>query len=133
MVFLIVAKTKPCTYSPVTSFDKLPPNTAPTIGAKIYTHHPLNATSPPHPAKNVTRRGPKSRAGLNPAWVRGAITVMRDATVPPMRRGAAFGGISSFLGEVTLKITKDSMAVPSASAKKADCQFATLLIVLMEK
>lgn len=42
-----------------------------------------------HPAANATTRGPKSRAGLKPAWVMGANTQIRTATVNPMKNGVS--------------------------------------------
>lgn len=72
--------------------------------------------------------GPKSLAGLNPAWVKGAITDINAPTVAPIR-----GGIKFELSDIVLlflfvkaKITNARIPVPNASAKKAVFQDDTL-------
>jgi len=84
----------------------------------MYTQNPLKATSF-QPAKNATILGPKSLAGLNPAWVRGAITAMSAPTVRPMIGGTKPVFIVSFFWFVKAKITKDRIPVPKASARNA--------------
>lgn len=66
-------------------------------------------------------RGPKSLAGLKPACVSGAMTVISAPTVAPINGGIKmlFLWMSLFFGFVRLKITKANTAVPKASAKKA--------------
>ena len=52
-----------------------PPTGAPNIGPNVYTQNPLRGPGKatlPQPAMADTIRGPKSRAGFQPAWVSGA-------------------------------------------------------------
>ena len=46
----------------------------------------------PQPARKANSLGPKSRAGLKQAWVSGAMTEIRAATVRPMNTGASRAG-----------------------------------------
>ena len=66
-------------------------------------------------------RGPKSRAGLNPAWVNGAIHAINAPTVKPIKGGITnpFVDDTSFFGFVNAKITKARMPVPIPSARNA--------------
>mmetsp|Transcript_41281 Transcript_41281/g.96807 ORF Transcript_41281/g.96807 Transcript_41281/m.96807 type:complete len:150 (-) Transcript_41281:644-1093(-) len=79
------------------------------------------ATPQPHPPNAEMIRGPKSRAGLKPACVSGAITDISAPTVAPITGGIIIGcsDVVLFLEFVTLKTTKASTAVPNASAKKS--------------
>ena len=45
----------------------------------------------PQPAAAAIRRGPKSRAGLKPAWVSGEKSEMRTETMNPMKKGTMPG------------------------------------------
>jgi hypothetical protein len=94
------------------------PSTAPTMGPNMYTHAPWKATDF-QPAHHATKRGPKSRAGLNPACVNGAKTAMRAPTVKPISGGMKESLIPSFFSFVSEKMTNDSMAVPIVSARNA--------------
>ena len=70
----------------------------------------------PQPERNATSRGPISRAGLIPAWVRGARTEINAATVPPIKTGArASPGRPTLHPSVKRKIIVTSIKVPNPS------------------
>ena len=69
----------------------------------------------------ATMRGLKSRAGLKPACVNGAIRQMADETVRPMKTGAIVSdGLPTLQPSVKAKIMTTKMNVPNASPKTAN-------------
>ena len=74
----------------------------------------------PQPASAANKRGPKSRAGLKHACVKGAMTAMSTATVRPMNTGASRpAGAALLRSSVTANTTRARMRVPSSSAANA--------------
>eukprot|EP00438_Fugacium_kawagutii_P035083 Skav205136 [mRNA] locus=scaffold3411:150282:156646:+ [translate_table: standard] len=79
------------------------------------------ATSP-QPPSAAMMRGPKSRAGFQPACVMGAYRGSRTATVMPMVNGTPTRSIlpKTLLPLLVMpKITKAKMKVPQASVNNA--------------
>lgn len=74
----------------------------------------------PQPKRNAMKRGPKSRAGLIPAWVKGAKTVINTATVPPMKAGdRVSAGRPTLHPSVSRNIIVTNIKVPNPSAAMA--------------
>src|SRR5438046_2702387 len=74
----------------------------------------------PNPANTATMRGPKSRAGFQPAWVTGANKLISAATVQPTKNGTSVGsGAATLSGSDSAKITSTKIAVLSASTPRA--------------
>ncbi|MEA4854935.1 MAG: hypothetical protein VB132_00815 [Solidesulfovibrio sp.] len=72
------------------------------------------------PASQAKRRGPKSRAGLKPAWVMGAMTEIKMVMVRPMNRAKRLPlGRLALCMSVKAKMKKTRMAVPIASVAMA--------------
>mmetsp|Transcript_5263 Transcript_5263/g.8142 ORF Transcript_5263/g.8142 Transcript_5263/m.8142 type:complete len:207 (+) Transcript_5263:59-679(+) len=89
------------------------PTGAPMSGPNTKTHHPFMAILF-HPASTAIMRGGKSRAGLKPPCVRGAMVEIKPPTVIPINGGmsAAWWVEMEFLGWVRAKMTKAKTAVP---------------------
>ena len=74
----------------------------------------------PHPAKYATRRGPKSRAGFQPACVSGANRLMSAATVKPISSGVSgLAASAAFRLSASANITNAKTAVPNPSTAAA--------------
>src|SRR3990167_4970269 len=77
----------------------------------------------PHPNINATMRGLKSRAGLRPAMVKGAKTLMAIATEPPIQKGAIPDMIlvryDAFRLSVIARMVSITMKVPITSTPSA--------------
>ena len=94
-----------------------PPRQAPTIGPTVYTQAEDRA-APFHPAASVTKRGPRSRAGLSPQPLTPPNTATRVPTVAPINAGAAASG-TVLLGSVIPKTEKAKTPVAHISTPNA--------------
>ena len=89
----------------------------------MYTaHHPAPFTwngTLPQPASAENIRGPKSRAGLKLAIVRGPTSEIKSVTVRPIVAAVRTCGRALFCSSVAQKITSSNTAVAITSAPKA--------------